>query len=141
MVFGRDQASHDHSLHLALQRLHNKGLTLNADKCIFSVPKVVFHGHTFTDAGVSPDPHKVTTIHDMAAPSNAGELRSLLELTNYVSPFIPNCATVTAPLRDLTGQSAEWSWSDKHNAALEHLNRSCRKIPWSHTMTLPSLSE
>ena len=38
IVFGTTQAEHDRSLDQTLQRLHANGLTLNKDKCLFSVP-------------------------------------------------------------------------------------------------------
>ena len=129
VVFGKDQASHDQALQQVFERLRARGLTLNQAKCVFSAPKVVFHGHTFTGAGVSPDAHKVETICNMAPPTNAGELRSLLGLTNYVSRFIPNYATITAPLRELTRQNVEWQWSDKQDTALEALKTSLSKDP------------
>ena len=39
IVFGKIQADHDRSLVLTLQRLCDSGLTLNKDKCLFSVPE------------------------------------------------------------------------------------------------------
>ena len=50
IVFGSDQESHDKSLELTLSRLESKGLTLNREKCIFSVPELVFFG--FKEYGV-----------------------------------------------------------------------------------------
>ena len=44
IVFGSDQASHDQSLELTLERLESKGLTLNREKCVFSVSELVFFG-------------------------------------------------------------------------------------------------
>ena len=44
VVFGSDQGNHDRSLELTLSRLENTGLTLNREKCVFSVPELVFSG-------------------------------------------------------------------------------------------------
>ena len=38
IVFGTTQPEHDRGLDHTLQRLHANGLTLNKDKCLFSVP-------------------------------------------------------------------------------------------------------
>lgn len=129
VVFGKDQASHDRALREVFVRLRDRGLTLNPAKCVFSVPKLDFYGHTFSRAGVSPDPHKVETICKMTPPTSAGELRSLLGLTNYVSRFIPNYATITAPLRDLTHQGTVWQWTANHDVAMNKLKQSLSLDP------------
>ena len=49
IVFGSDQGSHDRSLELTLSRLENTGLTLNREKCVFSVPELVYAN------GIAPD--------------------------------------------------------------------------------------
>ena len=42
IVFGSDQKSHKKNLDLTLSRLESKELTLNREKCIFSVPESFF---------------------------------------------------------------------------------------------------
>ncbi|KXJ25564.1 Transposon Tf2-6 polyprotein [Exaiptasia diaphana] len=46
------------------------------------------------------------------------EVRSLLGMTNYSARFIPNYATITKPLRDLIKQGVTFTWSAKHQQAL-----------------------
>ena len=47
----------------------------------------------------SPDPAKVEANEQCTTPKDATEVRSLLDMTNYCSRFIPNYPTLTAPLR------------------------------------------
>ena len=42
-------------------------------------------------------------------------------MTQYVSRFIPNYATITAPLRLLTRQDIPWKWEQEQQKALEEL--------------------
>ena len=42
-------------------------------------------------------------------------------MTQYVSRFIPNYATITAPLRFLTRQDTPWKWEQEEQKALEKL--------------------
>lgn len=53
IIFDKDQESHNHQLQLTLARLAERGLTLNQEKCVFSVPELVFFGHKVS--GISPD--------------------------------------------------------------------------------------
>ena len=49
----------------------------------------------------------------------ASDIKSLLSVTQYVSCFIPNYATITAPLRLLTRQNMPWKWEQEQQKALE----------------------
>ena len=53
----------------------------------------------FSSSGVKPDPKKVEAIRNASPTQNAIDIKSLLGMTQYVSRFIPNYATITAPLR------------------------------------------
>lgn len=54
-VFGSDQASHDKSLELTLERHESKGLTLNREKCVFSLSELVFFGFKISADGTASD--------------------------------------------------------------------------------------
>ena len=51
IIFARTQEEHDQILQKVLQRLRDKNLSLNANKCIFSKDSILFMGHTLTSAG------------------------------------------------------------------------------------------
>ena len=72
---------------------------------------------------LSPDPKKVEAINDSAPPSNVAELRSFLGTVNYVSRFIPDFSTITAPLRDLTRHNTRRQWTKQHQSAFDELKR------------------
>ena len=48
-------------------------------------------------------------------------MKSLLGMTQYVARFIPNYATITAPLRLLTRQDTPWKWEQEELRALNEL--------------------
>ncbi|KAL5018211.1 hypothetical protein ScPMuIL_003933 [Solemya velum] len=121
IVFAKDQKSHDERLHKVFQRLREKNITLNKSKCEFSKNEVEFFGYVFSKKGVSPDPKKVDAIKDAAAPTNPGEIRSFLGLANYVSRFIPDFATLTAPLRALTHKNSTWKWTKVEQESFDRL--------------------
>ena len=49
---------------------------------------------------------------------NAGEVRSNLGLVTYCGRFIPDLATISAPLREVTKDAAPWSWGTEQQQAL-----------------------
>lgn len=68
------------------------------DHALLHVRLVNFFGYTFSAAGVSPDSNKVSAVKNADIPRTAFEVRSFLVLTNCVSQFIANYATIAEPL-------------------------------------------
>lgn len=120
-MFGKDQKEHDANLVAVLNRLRDKGATLNLDKCSFSQPQVKFYGHIFSDKGLQADPKKVENIKMTPPPKNVSEVKSFLGMTQYLSRYIPDYATITAPLRNLTHLTSKWKWKDPEQKAFQAL--------------------
>ena len=119
-MYGRDdQKEHDENLRRVLTRLEENNAKLNREKCSFRQRQVVFFGHTFSSNGVQADPRKIETIKNMQPPWNVSEMKPLLGMTQYVSRFIPNYASITAPLRSLTHQKVSWKWQTEQQNALK----------------------
>ena len=121
LIYGRIQDEHDDSLKATFKRLSEKILTLNTSNCSFNKSSLEYFGYVFSDKGVSPDPDKVEAIKNAKAPVSPAEVRSLLGMANYCGRFIPDLATITQPLRDLTKQDTEWNWTTMHQKALDTL--------------------
>ena len=68
IVFGKTQEIHDQQLEITISRLAERGLTLNCEKCVFSVPELVFFGHKVSAAGICPDEWKVDAVKQARAP-------------------------------------------------------------------------
>ena len=102
IVHGKDQAEHDANLELVIKRLGERGLTLNAAKCQFSMDKLTFVGMVLSANGNSCAADKVEAVTSAREPQSASETRSFLGLVNYCGRFIPDLATISEPLRRLT---------------------------------------
>ena len=98
IVFGKDQESYDQQLEITLAPLAERGLTLNRERCVFSVPELVFFGHKVSAAGISPDKKKVDAVKHARAPQSISELRGFLGLANYCARYISHFATIVEPL-------------------------------------------
>ena len=93
---------HEERLKRVLEKLKEKNLTLNAEKCKFHTTKPLFMGLMLTQKGIGPSEEKVKAVVEAREPQNASDVRSFLGLANYNAPFIPYFATVAEPLRKLT---------------------------------------
>ena len=52
----------------------------------------------FSKEGIQPNPKKIDALIKMAPPTSVGEVQSLLGMTNFLARFIPDYATITAPV-------------------------------------------
>ena len=90
--------------------LSSRRLTLNRDKCQFKMSHLEFMGHVLSARGIGPADVRVKAVVDAREPTNAAEVRSLLGLVNFTARFIPDLATVSAPLLHLTKSSESFVW-------------------------------
>lgn len=121
LIHGANTEIHDENLKAVLKRLEDFNVTLNEDKCKFGVPEIEFLGHILTPTGIRPANDKVKAIKLFRSPTTSEEVRSFLGLVNYVGKFIPNLATITAPLRNLTHQNTLFAWDKEHQSAFDQL--------------------
>ena len=110
IVHGRDTEEHDKNLQRVLERLSEKQLTLNADKCTFRMNKVVFMGLLLSKHGVGPTKEKVRAIAEASQPQTPSEVRSFLGLVGFSARFIPDFATTADPLRRLARKGEQFMW-------------------------------
>ena len=129
IVFRKDQQDHDIALEATFKRLHEKGVTLNREKCEFSKDQIAFYGLVFTDKGVKPDPPKIEAVQKISAPQNVSEVRSFLGMMKYCSRFIPDYATLCELLWRLTQKEMKWSWSSEQECAFQELKAKLTDSP------------
>ena len=121
IVYGQTREEHDIALDNCLQRLYSRGFRLNKSKCRFLSNSLEFFGQVFSEAGIQPDPKRVTDLLNAPRPQNVHEVRSLLGMANYSSKYIANFATITTPLRELTKKNTKFEWNEIHQKAFEQL--------------------
>ena len=71
-----------------LQRVMMCGLTLNLEKCQFSMSQLTFMGHVLSSRGVGVAAGKVKAVVEAREPESVSEVRSFLGLGNYSGRFI-----------------------------------------------------
>ncbi|XP_035901959.1 uncharacterized protein K02A2.6 isoform X2 [Anopheles stephensi] len=121
IVYGPDQEQHDERLKKVLQRLKEWNVLLNAEKCTYGVQQTKFLGHVLSANGITPDNDKVESIRNFREPKSGEEVRSFLGLVNYLGRFIPDLATITFPLRQLTSHNQVFIWKSEQQEAFNKL--------------------
>ncbi|XP_062538768.1 uncharacterized protein K02A2.6-like [Armigeres subalbatus] len=118
-IEGDDLKQHNLRLDNVYERLHERGVILNNEKCIIGVSELQFIGHVISDKGIRPYPSKVDALVSFRRPENASEVKSFLSLANYMHKFINNLATLDEPLRRLTERDTQFEWSTEHQTSFE----------------------
>jgi hypothetical protein len=108
VVFERTKEEHDKRLVQVLNRIREKKLTLNKDKCEFGMDTITFMGHMLSKNGIGPTSDRVKDLVNAAEPKNASEVKSFLGLVNFSARYIPNLATISEPLRKLTRKNEQF---------------------------------
>ena len=126
-IFGRDQGEHDARLNAALSSIQEAGVTLNADKCLFSQTSISFLGHTIDQNGVSADPSKTAAVLQMDTPTNITELRRFLGMVNQLGKFSPNLAEISQPIRELLSKHRCWTWGPTQETSFQRIKEELAK--------------
>ena len=102
-----------------MKRLRETGCRLQQDKCQFMKDSVVYLGHRIDKDGLHPTEEKVRTIRDAPIPRGISELKAYLRMLTYYSKFLPDRATVLAPLHALLQRGATWKGSENEDKAFQ----------------------
>ena len=125
LVHGKTQEEHDSRLHEVLRRMQRSGLTLNKEKCFFSLPEVKFLGQVIDSEGIRPDPAKVSAIRQVPDPTHIGDVRRFLGMVNQLSKFSLNLAERTQPL----SKRNMWIWGEAQKEAFQEVKEALSTRP------------
>ncbi len=117
LVSGRDDEAHLDNLQEVLARLQGEGLRLKLPKCTFMAPEVTYCGQRVDKEGVRPVQEKVEAISKAPAPTSASQLKSYLGMLNFYHRYLPDLATMLAPLHELLRKEVKWYWGDAQESA------------------------
>lgn len=121
IVMGKTENDHDVALRWVMEKLNESGILLNQSKCEFKLSVIDFVGHRFDEHGMTPSKSKVDAIRSFRQPSNGEEVRSFLGLVNYIGAFVPDLATISFPLRELTKNKSVFKWGVAEQESFQKL--------------------
>ena len=101
-VVAENEKEHDANLERVITKMQDNGITLNYDKCEIGVPSMTYGGDVLSGEGLKVSDEQVKAIIEAPAPQNQSEVRRFLGSVQFCAKFIPNFATISSPLWDLT---------------------------------------
>ena len=78
------------------------GLTLNKNKCLYSLTSIDLLGYTISKGSVKPDPDRLKGLMDLPVPQNLPSLRRAMGMFSHYSQWIPNFSEKLHPLTKVT---------------------------------------
>uniref|UniRef100_A0A8C7ZN50 Gypsy retrotransposon integrase-like protein 1 n=1 Tax=Oryzias sinensis TaxID=183150 RepID=A0A8C7ZN50_9TELE len=129
IIAATSEREHDEILQKVMERAKTANVKFNKDKIQFKVDTVKYMGHIITAAGQKADDTKIKAIIDMPTPEDKQSLQRLLGMVKFLAQYIPNEASVTAPLRQLLKKDTVWQWQPHHTAALSTLKTALTQAP------------
>lgn len=131
IIAASSEQEHDEILQKVMERAKTANVKFNKDKdkIQFKVDTVKYMGHIITAAGQRADDAKIKAIVDMPTPGEKQSLQYLLGMTKFLSQYIQNEASLTAPLRQLLKKDVPWQWGPHHDEALRTLKSALTQAP------------
>ena len=129
LVWGNDRAEHDARLKSVLERLRERGLKLNREKCQIALTELKYVGGILTRQGLLPNPEKIEAVVKMPDPRCIKDVQRFLGLVQYFSKHIPNMTTLTEPLRKLLHKETFWHWGHEQKQCMSKLKDIMTKAP------------
>ena len=98
IIASDDYSSHMKHLKKVLERLNNKNMRANIDKCKFAYSKIVILGNEVSSEGIRPCVEKLVKIDSWQPPTTLKMLQRQLGFLNYFREYIPKYSTIMAPI-------------------------------------------
>jgi transposase InsO family protein len=125
VIHGSTKEEYLAALEAVLGRLQEYGFRLNEDKCSFGLRTVEYVGHIVSSDGITMSEDRKSAVMQIPVPKTVKQVRSFLGFANYFREFIPQMATLSKPLHELTRKGIKFSWTAEHQLAFEQVQQAC----------------
>ena len=134
VITGDSWESHMEHLHKVFAAIKDAGLTAKPSKCYIGNAKVQFMGHLVGKGVLHPLQSKIEIIQNYPIPKTKKQVRQAIGLFSYYRKFIPNFASISAPITDLTkkGRTNSVAWTPECDKAFKALKLAMCNQPVLH---------
>jgi ribonuclease HI len=110
-------------LQAAFDKLNDKRVKLNPDKCVFGVPRGMLLGFVVSERGIEANPEKISAITAMGPIRNVKGVQRLTGCLAALSRFVARLGERCLPLYRLLKKSDHFAWNDEAQGRLDSLKR------------------
>ena len=121
LIAGDTEEEHDTAVTKVLERAAENNIKFSLPKLQFKKPQVVYHGNSLLTEGIQADKSKVEAVQNMPDPTDKQGVQRFLGMVNYLSPFVPNKAELTEPLRQLVKDGIPFTWGRAQKEATKRI--------------------
>lgn len=112
------------------KRISDAGLTISVSKSRFCMKTLKYLGYIVSEEGLRPDPEKISAISNYPQPTNIKDVRRLLGLAGWYRRFIPDFASISAPITSLLKKTKmKFDWTDQAQQAFEQIKTRLSSSP------------
>ena len=133
IVYGRGFAEFIKRLREVFERLRLYRILLKAKKTKLGQENIEYVGRTVSKDGLSMSEVKIESILNFPKPQTMTAMRSLLGLANYFRGFVPNHASVVAPMQNLLDNKAHKKspiiWTKEASIAFTNIKVAISRCP------------
>ncbi|XP_047482831.1 uncharacterized protein LOC125034845 [Penaeus chinensis] len=131
LIHSKTWKQHCGILQRVLGILQEANLTARPIKCEIGKRNLEYLGHVIGEGCIKPTKEKVSAILNAPAPTTKKEVRSFMGLSGYYRRFVPDYATIAAPLNEMVKKNApnKVKWEDKHEMAFNKLKQALVNDP------------
>lgn len=129
VIVTNDFSKHLEVLQEVFKRLGSAGLTVSRKKCQFCRPQLKYLGYVVDGSGLHVDPEKVAAIINLPPPVNVKEIRAVLGTCGWYRRFIPNFASIVAPITNLLRKKQKFEWTPTCAAAFDKIKECLVSAP------------
>ena len=123
LVAAMTESEHLNRLRAVFKRLQENDVLIKPQKCVFTTKEISYLRFKITDKGLFKTDEKIKAIKESLAPTNVSQVRSFLGLVTFYSKFVPNMATMAAPIYQLTHKSVPFDWNEECQKAFQSLKQ------------------
>jgi hypothetical protein len=114
------------------------GYRASTKKAQLCQTEVVYLGYTLRDGKQRLMEARKKTMTQILVPANPRQVREFLGTAGFCRFWIPQFATVAAPLYPLSKESGEFKWTLEHQRAFENIKKALLTAP---ALALPDLTK
>ena len=127
------ETSKDAPIDKTLKKLDQENLAISLHKCEFGLTEITWLGYKINSEGITPTKRKTDAIIQLENPKTLKQLRSFMGSIHHLVKFIPNLATLSAPLRPLLTKQTnktpkKLEWEEIHTNAFNKIKQAIKTI-------------